>query len=852
MNSLSRYTLNRVLVALIGFVVLLAVPSPASADSFVVNTMDDSNDSTCDSNHCSLREAINAANNNPGPDTISFAGLDATGGDVTIQLNSFLNPLLDNGTTIDGTTVPGYVSEPVVNVVKGSGVIEEGIAIQGSNCIIRGLSMAGFFGVQGSPDPNPEDLIGGAIVITGSGNIVEGNVLGWGAFPNSRGLWLSGAGNSVIGNVISGNTVGIHITGPNQVIQGNQIGTDDSGTVAIPNTYGIYDSLNSGGGHVIGGVGAANRNVISGNNKSGIYSRSDNNTIQGNYVGTNGSGTAGLGNGSYGIDIYSDNNIVGSPGAGNLISGNGLRGLGINSRDYFNGNNIVQGNKIGTDITGTNPIPNIGPGIYCIEGGGSTFGGLGSGEGNIIAFNLSVGALIEGDNQYIVGNQIFSNVGEGVVINGPSVISQNSIYDNGGIGIWAHGGSATDPPILNSNNWISGTACAGCVVEIFLADPDPTGAGEGKEFLGSVVATSNGEFSMTLLNGFPFCGQVTATATDSRPRTSNFSENVTVNCFKLGPYYLIPIWTAIIGICGALGIFIRRRRPEGMRFLVPGSFAIGAVLGGGLLLLANSLPMVIVDFTPEQPVPYSGQVPFCDSYLDPAGSSPQDGALLEISGDIPLMWTPAGDLPEGTLRWIVELVEVGVDGAFQTTQQNNVPISAFGITPGAGSSYEWSLLGQRLLQDGETWLTFCTQDERWVFSIEEEVSEEPETEEEETEEPVCTSPLITALKNMTCRKGPDQAYEEAGYLLQGETAIPEGVSMDTFWYWIPNPDWLGYCFVAGNGVHAACVDGLPPIAAPPLPTATPTQAACVPTLGRSACNDAGGIWEADTDSCICP
>jgi hypothetical protein len=406
--------------------------------------------------------------------------------------------------------------------------------------------------------------------------------------------------------------------------------------------------------------------------------------------------------------------------------------------------------------------------------------------------------------------------------------------------------------MLNSTNWISGSACAHCIVEIFLADPDPTGEGEGKDFLGAVTASSNGDFSFPLPNGFPFCGQVTATATDSNPRTSQFSDNVTVNCFKFGPYFLIPIWSFIIIVCGGLGILIRRRRPEGMRFLIPGSFAFGAVLGGGLFLLANSLPNVILDITPEQPVPYSGQVPSCDSYLDPAGLSPQDRALLELTGDIPLIWAPADNVLEGTSRWIVELVEVGVEAGIQTTQQNSVPISSFGMTPGTGSSYEWSLRGQRLLQDGETWLTFCAPDGPWVFSIEEEISEVPETEEVEIEELLCTSPLITALMNMTCRNGPDQVYEEAGYLLQGETAIPEGVSMDTFWYWIPNPDWLGYCFVAGNGVQAECVDGLPPIAAPPLPTATPTQTACVPTLDRSACNDAGGIWEADTDSCICP
>jgi len=314
--------------------------------------------------------------------------------------------------------------------------------------------------------------------------------------------------------------------------------------------------------------------VISGNNKSGIYLRSDNNTIQGNYVGTNGSGTAGLGNGFSGIHIYSDNNIVGSPGAGNLISGNGSKGLSIDSSD-FNGNNLVQGNLIGTDITGTNPIPNMGAGIYCIEGGGSTYGGLGAGEGNISAYNLYTGIDAEGDNQLILGNVVHDNGGSGLDFNGNTIASQNSIYDNGNLGIRYSGGNDTNPPVLFNTNWISGSACANCIVEIFLADPDPTGAGEGKEYLGSVTTSSNGDFNMPLPNGFPFCGKVTATATDSDPRTSEFSDNVTVNCFKFGPYFLIPLWTFITGLFGALGILIRRRRPGGMRFLVPGSFAMG-------------------------------------------------------------------------------------------------------------------------------------------------------------------------------------------------------------------------------------------------------------------------------------
>ncbi len=843
---------------------LASIPSPAFADTFVVNTLDDTNDGLCDSNHCSLREAIDAANNFAGPDTISFAGLDATSGDVTIFLNSALNPLLDNGTTIDGTTVIGYAGVPIVNVVKGSGVIEEGIAIQGSNCVVRGLSMAGFFGVPGSPDPKPEDLIGGAIVISGSGNMIESNVLGWGAFPNSRGVWLAGSGNSVIGNVISGNSVGIHMSGPNQIIRGNKIGTDRSGTVAVPNGFGIYESLNAGGGHFIGGTNPSDRNLVSANNIHGIQLKSENSVIQGNFIGTNASGTAALGNNGSGIRISSDNNLIGGPGSGNLISGNGSDGVILSSANWVNSNIVVQGNIVGTDISGTNPIPNGGDGIFFIDGGGGIIGGLSPGEGNLSAFNAGDGIEAEGPNQQILGNTSFNNGFAGVEINGDALISQNSIYDNGDVGIYASLGGMTNPPVFNPNSsgTVTGTACPNCTIEIFIADPDPSGAGEGKEYLGTVTTSNNGDFSMALPSGLSYCTQITATATDGRPRTSRFSQNIAVNCQKFGPYYLIPIWSFIIIVCGGIGILVHRLRPHLTPLLIPGSFVFGALLGGGLLMLANSLPNVIIDFTPEEQVPYSGQMPTCDTYLDPNGLFPQDGAMLESNGDPVLEWVTLGNLPGGAIRWNVELVEVGEGAATQVTSQNSIPMSAFSMIPLPGSAYEWLLVGQKLLQDGQTWLTFCAPQTPWTFAIEDQPDGEGEGEEleepqptstsEAMEEPICTAPLITALMNMTCRKGPLQAYEEMGYLLQGETAIPEGVSTDGFWYWIPNPDWLGYCFVASNGVQAECVEGLPPIAAPPLPTGTPTQPACLPEFDRSTCNDVGGVWSADTGTCQCP
>jgi len=232
--------------------------------------------------------------------------------------------------------------------------------------------------------------------------------------------------------------------------------------------------------------------------------------------------------------------------------------------DHINANNVVQGNKIGTDISGASPIPNLGAGIYTIEGGGMTYGGIGTGKGNIIAFNLYSGIDAEGPNQKILGNEIFSNGSYGIVDG--TLFSRNSIYNNANLGISYLYPSDPEPPVLvgSVGSTISGTTCSHCLVEVFLAEPDPTGAGEGKEFLGSVVASNIGDFSMTLSSGLPFCANITTTRTDSNQRTSSFSDNVNVNCIKFGPYYLIPIWTFIIGICGALGIFIRRRRPDGI------------------------------------------------------------------------------------------------------------------------------------------------------------------------------------------------------------------------------------------------------------------------------------------------
>src|SRR5207247_1581979 len=115
-------------------------------------------------------------------------------------------------------------------------------------------------------------------------------------------------------------------------------------------------------------------------------------------------------------------------GAGNLISGNAT-GISVASPRV---GPIIQGNKIGTDITGTAAIPNTGNGIEVSSptlGGVTTaIGGINAGEGNTIAFNGGIGISVSGGPgaATILGNSIFSNGGLGIDLNGDGV-TQNDL-----------------------------------------------------------------------------------------------------------------------------------------------------------------------------------------------------------------------------------------------------------------------------------------------------------------------------------------------------------------------------------------------------------------------------------------
>ena len=185
---------------------------------------------------------------------------------------------------------------------------------------------------------------------------------------------------------------GIQIGGDNNIVEGNFIGTDPSGLTATGNGN---TGVNIGGGHgnIVGGTNAAARNVISGNQNFGIdvccSPNSGGNIILGNYIGTDANGTKKLANGMGGVRIgYSGNVVVGGPAVTerNVISGNISDGLLLAEPETTNG--IVQGNYIGVQSDGSSPLGNTGHGVS-FENGAShnLIGGIGSGDGNVIAFN---------------------------------------------------------------------------------------------------------------------------------------------------------------------------------------------------------------------------------------------------------------------------------------------------------------------------------------------------------------------------------------------------------------------------------------------------------------------------------
>lgn len=363
---------------------------------------------------------------------------------------------------------------------SGTGAIQNGIngvhiAVLATHNIIGGTTPGARNVISGN-SAGSGIIIGTSVGPLANHNVVMGNfigtdVTGTAALANATGVWLTGADNVIGGtvpgarNIISGNSqrgitfsAGSGVGALNNLIQGNFIGTDVTGTVALGNGFEGIFFTNAANNNTIEG------NVISGNNKGITLGLSDQNIIRGNLIGLNAAGTEALGNTQEGIRITSPNHTIGgtTPGARNVISGNGDSGIIITGVDATD--NVVRGNYIGTNAGGTTAMANSGAGVLIAQANGNTIGGItgttpgGSCAGacNVISGNSLQGILINTAGGTADNNTVLGNF-IGTNVTGSAAIP------NGSMGVHILGGSnnTIGGTTANARNVISGNASYG-------------------------------------------------------------------------------------------------------------------------------------------------------------------------------------------------------------------------------------------------------------------------------------------------------------------------------------------------------------------------------------------------------
>ncbi|HUA65564.1 MAG TPA: M12 family metallopeptidase [Alphaproteobacteria bacterium] len=630
---------------------------------------------TADVGPGSLRAALYYVTDHPGS-VVTFniptSDLGYSNGVFNIHLTGMLPPLVSNGMVIDGSTQPGFAGKPLI-VVDGSQILPEtytsdtGLLVYSSSNQVKDVSFSGFnwngltftyadasnnvvsgcwIGVDrtgtnpapnayqgilvtsgsahntfGGTTPAARNVISGnsqyGIYIGGTntgGNLIEGNYIGTDpsgsiAVPNGlSGVFIGGTttGNTIGGasagarNVLSGNDqYGVWISDTNttgNIVAGNYIGTDATGSNAIPNQasgvfmggssgentvsdnvisgndgYGIFvtntiDNIISGNyigpdaagtnspgvqtygigvltstsGNVIGGTSAGAGNVLSGNTAYGIFIQgpdASGNVVEGNLIGTDSTGTNALPNGGWGIGIWNDanSNVIGgtTPAARNVISGNTGAGYGIAIGTA--NSNVVEGNYIGTDVSGKLPVPNSFAGLAVESGSvGNVIGGTAAGAGNVIDYNYIGVAVYQSNttNNAIRGDSIFDNTWLGIDLDG---FPGDHVGFEAGPNDWQN-----YPVITNAFGYGGSTIVQGnfnslpndtYFIDFYVNSVEESyGYGQGQVYIGSKTVTTSGAgnalFAYTNSSA-NYAGQyISATATAATGDSSEFAADV--------------------------------------------------------------------------------------------------------------------------------------------------------------------------------------------------------------------------------------------------------------------------------------------------------------------------------------
>jgi titin len=360
------------------------------------------------------------------------------------------NVTLPDLSSVSGTATANLVQGNYIGL-RPDGINDEGNALSGVE--ITGAATANTIGgaAPGAGNVVSGNNGSGVHIVSAPSNVVQGNLIGLDAagalaVPNAdSGVSTTALNTLIAGNVVSGNDllgIILGVTSDGSRVLGNRVGTDISGLLARPN--GSHGVVAGGNRSTIGGLTPADRNLISGNSTfSGLFIIGNQNTVQGNYIGTTLTGDAALPN-AFGVYIQGGRNTIGgsAPGAGNLVSGNtevGIQFATTNAND-----NVIAGNLIGTDLTGNAALPNLDDGIHLSVGARNQIGGVTPAEANVISANRGYGVRIDSNAS---DNRVQGNlIGVARVANSPL---GNFLA---GVGI---GSSAASPS--NNNNLVGGS-----------------------------------------------------------------------------------------------------------------------------------------------------------------------------------------------------------------------------------------------------------------------------------------------------------------------------------------------------------------------------------------------------------
>jgi parallel beta-helix repeat protein len=507
------------LIALAAVVLLLLGDATAEAggNTYTVNSDLDPGDGVCDVT-CTLRDAIISANASPGHDSIAFDPNGVPGAIYIIKLSSLLPPIEGaQGITIDGT---GLFARAVITgellVEDGSGLFIRGDAGgELTNVHLRRLALTDFshYGVNVCAGELPDtcgydlsnveitDVIGddnGRTGISVRGADIKGlDVTGFDAFDNGHhGLSVEAQGDLLDVVVDEGRAIG---NGLESISVINNSPDGDLQDVRITN------SLVSGGAVIVGSEGPVQVVVLDSNESLG-----------GGFSGFN---VYSNGGDLTSVDI-TDNTVSGADIYGINVSNDGTPQLGAMSDVRIEDNTVTGTGRTGIHFEGVSgPEPNV------IEG--NTLSGNGW---DAIDVQDSEG-VTGGARVKISRNATYSNAQLGIDLYKPGEAPPGVTPNDVGDGDQGPNGLLNSPEFSAPTGYsqVNGQACANCVIEIFVSDNDPSGHGEGQQFLFDLTAGSSGDFVVPLCGlGLVAGAHITATATDPLGNTSEFSANYTL------------------------------------------------------------------------------------------------------------------------------------------------------------------------------------------------------------------------------------------------------------------------------------------------------------------------------------